>query len=113
MKPLYGAPVTAPTSTGPDGTATPSTPVPPPNAPGEDEPWAEKLLTKRPELPMLISSKFVSVPKEFRVYADSYTRGVFEQPPVTTEAGCWIGPTRNGCAWKLTAEPCVVMFTPP
>src|SRR5882762_1847635 len=98
MKPLYFAPTTLLTSTGTDGSATPITPAWRPKAPKPLELRDVKLLTMRPEVPMLISSKLEAKPKEFKGYAVSAPRLVLEQPPVTVEEACSTGPTRNGCA---------------
>src|SRR4029077_20606430 len=56
-KPLYLAPTTALTSTGFDDSATPITPVPPPNAPVPAALALLKLLTKKPDAPIPIRSR--------------------------------------------------------
>ena len=66
MKPLYCALIIALTFVGLDGWATPITPVPPPNAPGEAPELPLKLLTSSPDPPMAINSRLEGLPKELR-----------------------------------------------
>ena len=87
MKPLYRAVVTALTSSGLDGTATPITPDAVlfcPKAPFV--PLDVKLLIRRPDAPIATLSKLVVIgPKEFNGYVVRGPKGESEQAPVTVE----------------------------
>src|SRR5580698_2403489 len=98
--------------TGADGSATPITPVPPPKAPGLLPPL-EKLLTRRPDDPMLIRSRLEAEPNEFSGYAVRAPKLVLEQPPVTVELLPATSPTRNGVALMVTSEPATLIFASP
>src|SRR5215472_1709739 len=105
MKPLYLAEIAELTSSAEEGSATPMTPVPPPNAPKPPN-TGLKLLTKSPALPILISSgRGPAVPNVFSGSAVSAPKTVCEQPPVTVEVACGLEPTRNGWVAKVTSDP--------
>src|SRR5215470_6857086 len=114
--PLYFAATTALTSTGPVGALTPITPVPVPSAPTEvicPGLTLLKLLTIRPDCPMLISSRFELVPNEFSGKAVRAPRLVCEQPPVAFKPGGRGAPIRKGCVRNVIAEPCELMAEAP
>src|SRR5271165_6960999 len=114
MKPLYFVLTTLLTSTGEEGSCTPITPLPPPNAPAVLIPERPaKLLTSSPDFPILMSSRLLLCPKEFSGYEVIAPIVVREQPPVTVDAVPDNGPIKYGVALKVTAEPCVAMPTAP
>ena len=115
MKPLYRALRTALTSTGLDGTAIPITPDAVlfcPKAPFV--PLEAKLSTRSPNALIATLSKLVvSPPKEFSGYVVRGPKKESEQPPVTVDKVCADDPINNDCVLKVTAEPWVLMATPP